>query len=134
MTNQVFQSQQAQELIEYVRETYGDELEFLWQKFPRNAIWRNQSNRTWYSVLLVIPAKKIGAGGDELIEIIDLRFPKGEILSIVDGQKFFEGYHMNKNNWITIKLDGSVPTAEIIALLDQSYQISLKKSATCPKV
>lgn len=124
---QVFQSAQAQELIQYVREEYGDTLEFLWQKFPKNAIWRNKTNRTWYGILLTIAAKKLNAGGNELIEIIDLRFPKGEILSIVDGKKFFEGYHMNKNNWITIKLDSSVPTAEIIDLLDQSYQISLKK-------
>ena len=34
---------------------------------------------------------------------------------------------MNKNNWITIKLDGSVPTKEIIKMIDESYKISLIK-------
>ena len=34
----IFQSKQSNELIDYVRKTYGDELEFLWKKLPKNAI------------------------------------------------------------------------------------------------
>lgn len=37
--------------IEYVRKKYGDELEFLWTKFPDNAAWRRKDNRKWYGVL-----------------------------------------------------------------------------------
>lgn len=33
----VFRTEQAQMLREFVRETYGDELEFLWTQFPDNA-------------------------------------------------------------------------------------------------
>ena len=32
---------------------------------------------------------------------------------------------MNKNNWITIKLDSSVTLEEIYTLIDISYNISL---------
>lgn len=38
----VFKSAQTKEIIAYVRETYGDELEFLWSKFPDNAVWRQE--------------------------------------------------------------------------------------------
>ena len=34
---------------------------------------------------------------------------------------------MNKDSWITIKLDGSVKTEEIFQLIDNSYNISLEK-------
>ena len=34
---------------------------------------------------------------------------------------------MNKSSWITIKLDGSVPTKEIYNLIDNSYFLSLMK-------
>lgn len=34
---------------------------------------------------------------------------------------------MNKNSWITIKLDGSLELKEIYRLIDNSYQLSFKK-------
>lgn len=33
------------------------------------------------------------------------------------------GYHMNKDNWITVVLDAGVATEEILALIDQSHRI-----------
>jgi len=33
------------------------------------------------------------------------------------------GYHMNKEHWNTIVLDGSVPEAEILAWIDESYDL-----------
>lgn len=41
------------------------------------------------------------------------------------------GYHQNKRHWNTVLLDGSVPDAEIRAMIDHSYEIvraSLPKS------
>ncbi len=34
---EIFKSEQAKELIKYVQNKYGDELEYLWGKFPNNA-------------------------------------------------------------------------------------------------
>ena len=36
-------------------------------------------------------------------------------------------YHMNKDKWITIRLDGSVPVAKVKNLLDLSYQLTAPK-------
>ena len=69
----------------------------------------------------------MGIESDKIIEIIDLRYQKDKIKEIVDKQKVFTGYHMNKNSWITIKLDGSVKTEKIFTLIDNSYNISLNK-------
>ena len=33
------------------------------------------------------------------------------------------GYHMNKEHWNTIELDGSVPEAEILAWIDEAYDL-----------
>ncbi len=69
-----------------------------------------------------------GQTSDEKVKIIDLRFSKGEALDFaVSSDNVFPGYHMNKNNWITIILDGKMPTPEILNLLDQSYRILLAK-------
>ena len=126
-TPNVFKSTQAKEIISYAKEKYNDDLEFLWAKFPENAVLRNKSNNKWYAVLMILPERKLGLDSDKIVDIIDLRYQKDKINEIIDGNQIFGGYHMNKNNWITIRLDGSVDTDEIIKLLDNSYNLSLKK-------
>ena len=36
------------------------------------------------------------------------------------------GYHMNKKHWNTICLDGSVPDDEILAMINDSYDLVVK--------
>jgi len=126
-TQNIFKSKQAKEIIKYVKEKYNDKLEYLWQKFPENAIWRNKENNKWYGIMLVLSKRKLKIDSDEIIDIIDLRYPKETIENFVDNDKIFPGYHMNKNNWITIKLDDSVETEKIFKLIDNSYKLSLEK-------
>ena len=122
-----FQSSQAEKIIEYVKEKYHDELEYLWEKAPDCAIWRNKKNNKWYGLIMVISKEKLGLDSTEPVEIIDLRYAKEDSLKIIDNQKIFPGYHMNKKSWITIKLDDSVDLDEIYKLIDNSFQISSKK-------
>lgn len=124
-SKEVFKSKQAKEIIKYIRQKYSDELEFLWEKFDDNAIWRNKQNNKWYGVLLMIPENKLGLKSDNKIEVIDLRYQKEKIENIVDNKEVFPGYHMNKKSWITIKLDNSLDTKEICDLIDNSYKLSI---------
>ena len=117
----------SQALIKYVRNKYGDELEFLWEKFDDNAIWRRCDNKKWYGALLTVNKRKLGLDVDEKVEILDVRANTDEIDNLVDNVKIFNGYHMNKKHWITVCLDGSVPLDEIKRLLDDSYVLAKKK-------
>lgn len=125
--SEVFKEEQTKLVISYIKDKYNDELEFLWKKYDDNAIWRNKENKKWYGVLLTVRKDKIAGSKDEMIEVIDLRYQKEKIKDFIDNTYIFPGYHMNKNNWITIKLDGSVATEEIFRLIDNSYEISLSK-------
>ena len=126
-TLNIFKSEQAKEIIKYVKEKYNDDLEFLWKKFHQNAVWRNKTNNKWYGALLIISERKLKLESDKIINIIDLRYSKDKIKEIIDNDKIFAGYHMNKDSWITIKLDGSVRLEKIFELIDNSYNISLTK-------
>lgn len=121
---EVFKSTQAKEIICYVSEKYGDELEFLWDKFPDNAIWRRKDNEKWYGALLTIKASKITLDRDTTIEILDLRIKPEDIETTIDNKRFFTGYHMNKKHWYTLLLDGSIPTEEICRRIDESYLLA----------
>lgn len=123
----IFKSEYANLIIEYIKQKYNDELEYLWEKFPNNAIWRNKNNNKWYGALLIVEKSKIGIVEEGTIEIIDLLLEPEKIEKIVDNKKYFAGYHMNKKHWITIKLDGSIGIDQIYNFIDNSYELSIKK-------
>ena len=122
----IFRGEQTKAIIEYVRDQYGDELEFLWEKFPDNAIWRRRDTGKWYGLILTVPKKKLGLASGEMAEIIDLRTNPQRMAETVDHKKYFPGWHMNKKHWYTMLLDGSVPTEEIAGRIGESYLLAVK--------
>ena len=124
-TSNVFKEKQTHEIIKYIKDKYNDDLEFLWEKFEDTAIWRNKQNNKWYGLLMVISNRKLGIDSDEKVEAIDLRYQKGKTSQIIDNENIFPGYHMNKNSWITIKLNNSMSTADVCNLIDNSYNLSM---------
>ena len=121
----IFQNEQSKEIIKYIKEKYNNELEFLWEKLDETAIWRNKTNNKWYGLMFKLKKNKLGIKSEEITEVINLRFQKEKINEIIDNKLVFPGYHMNKNSWISIKLDNSLKINKIIELIDNSYILSL---------
>ena len=61
---------------------------------------------------------------------MDLRYQKDSIQELIDNEKIYHGYHMNKKSWITIKLDNSVDKQKIFELIDNSYNLSTESKNT----
>ncbi|MBR4054995.1 MAG: MmcQ/YjbR family DNA-binding protein [Clostridia bacterium] len=122
----IFREDQSRALIRHVEETYGDKLEFLWEKLPMAAVWRRKDNRKWYATVMVLKASKLLPDGDGMIEVMDLRIDPKDVDSTVDGRRFFPGYHMNKRHWYTVILNGSVPTEELFLRIAESYRLAKK--------
>ncbi len=121
---EIFKSAVTKELIARVREKYGDEPEYLWEKFPDNAIWRRKDNLKWYGAVLTVARKKLGLAGEGNVEILDVRADPAEVALLVDNVKIFGGWHMNKKHWIALPLDGSVEIEEIENFLEESWHIA----------
>lgn len=122
---EIFKLPQTKELIAYAREKFGDEPEYLWEKTPDNAILRRPDNRKWYAAILTVRRNRLGGEGEEKTEAVDLRADPTFIAERVDGKKFLPGYHMNKQHWFTVPLDGTVPSEELFRLLDESRTLAL---------
>lgn len=122
----VFKTNQAQMAIEYVRKKYGDELEFLWKKFPDNAIWRRKDNQKWYGAILTVNGRKIGLNTDKIVEIIDLRMKAENKDNILSREHYYPGWHMNKKSWYTLVLDDYVADEEIKLRITESYELAKK--------
>ena len=126
--SEIFKTKQSKQVIEYITNKYGDELGFLWEKYDNNAIWRNKENKKWYGLIMKISEFKLGIESNSEIEVLNLMYPKGKTDEIIDRVGIFPAYHMNKNSWITIKLDGVIETERIYELIDSSYNLSLRRT------
>ena len=122
--DEIFKANYAKEIINYIKNKYGDELEFLWKKSPKNAVVRRKSSNKWYAVILTVSKRKLNLDCDEIIEIINLHNSPEEIEKLIDYKKYFPAYHMNKKHWCTICLDGTVELKEIYKLIDISYELA----------
>ena len=123
----VFQSHQAHDIRDYIQKTYGDDLEFLWEKFPSTAIVRRQDTRKWYAAFLRISKRKLGINSDDIVDILNVRMEPCDVDRLSDNQTFFRGYHMNKKNWVTVCLNDSCPTAKLCDFINQSYALAGKR-------
>ena len=122
-----FKSAQTLKLVDFVREKFFDEPEFLWEKYPNFAVFRRKDNRKWYALIANVPKKYLKLGGDEEFEILNLRVEPEELDKIFDGEKYFRGWHMNKKSWLTLRLDETLTDEEIFSRTEKSYRLAAKK-------
>ena len=116
------------DLEQFIYRNYSAEAEHLWMKYPNYEVFRHSSNQKWFAVLMDVPKNKLGLLGEETLDVLNLKCDAVLIGSLLNEAGFFHAYHMNKSNWITVTLDGSVADDKIKMLLDMSY------CATAPKI
>lgn len=122
--DEIFKTDYTKEVVDYVKNKYGDELEFLWEKSPKNAVVRRKYSKKWYAVILTLSKRKLNLDSDKLVEVINLHNSPEEIEKLMDNKRYFPAYHMNKKHWCTICLDGTVELEEIYKLIDISYELA----------
>ena len=122
-----FHGAYVDDLLRYVRETYGDEIEYPWKDMDA-AVIRSHVTKKWYAVFMKILPAKIGLGGQKHIHVMNLHGTAEQVAALVDGQKYFPGYHMNRKYWYTLCLDGSVPMVELHRRIDESFILSQRKN------
>ena len=111
-----------EEIFEYVKKQYGTIHEYLWSSSPDSAVLRHHNGK-WYAVIMNVERSKLGLDGDDTVEIIDVKCDPEMTGMIIQTYGFLPGYHMNKQHWITILLDGIVGESKILDFLDMSYDL-----------
>lgn len=116
---------QKEDLIDYVAESYGAQPEYLWKDYPEAFVFRHKENRKWFGVVMDVERAKLGLHGVGKVFLIDVK--TGPILggSYLGQPGIIKAWHMNKNHWLGILLDGSAPDESLKQLLDVSYSMTL---------
>ncbi|MDO4466650.1 MAG: MmcQ/YjbR family DNA-binding protein [Bacillota bacterium] len=118
---------QRYEILEYVKEKYGTEPDYLFEKDPGHAILRHpekKGKRKWYGLILDVPWKALHIQKDGYVDILNVKASPDMVEFLKHQDGFLPAYHMNKNHWISIVLDDVVPFDIIMKCLDESYYLT----------
>ena len=113
-----------EQLKQYITETYHTNADYPWTNSPNDMVFRHQNNRKWFALVMKISKRKLGLSDEGLIDILNVKCEPDLIGSLREESGIFPAYHMNKTNWLTIALDGSVSDEKIKWLLDISYDLT----------
>ena len=113
-----------EKIFEYAKEKYNTEPEYLWEKYPNDAVLRHNDNKKWYALIVDIEKEKLGLEGKEVIAIINIKCYPEMIGSLRKENGVLPAYHMNKEHWVTLLLDGSLKKEKVLQLLDLSFELT----------
>ena len=114
-------------LFKWTKEQFGTDPEYLWARYPGYAVLRNGGNRKWYALIMDVPRGRLGVSGNGTVDIVDVKCGPIVSGSLRRGQGFLPAYHMNRENWVSVLLDGTVPEEEIKRLIELSYELTAPK-------
>ncbi|WP_243025727.1 MmcQ/YjbR family DNA-binding protein [Clostridium sp. AM33-3] len=63
-----------------------------------------------------------------MLEVVNFKCGPILIGTLREEPGFFSAYHMSKDSWITVALNGSVSDDKIKMLLDMSYEATIPKT------
>ncbi len=121
-TEEHFKWDQSRRILRFIKETLHAEPEYLWNSLPDCAALRVPVKKPWFAIVCKIPKEKLGIAEDGIAEIINLKDePKNVSVRIVE-QKARPAYHMNKQHWYTVLMDGSLEDEELIEMIQTSFR------------
>ena len=110
------------QIFAYVKEKYGTISEHPWKKYPGNAVLRHEDNNKWYGLIMTVEKVKLGLSGEGSIDAINVKCDDQMLHDMLIGREgYLPGYHMNKQSWLTILLDGTVSLDEVCGMIDASF-------------
>ncbi len=110
------------DVLSLALDRYGTEPEHLFVKYPGFAVLRHP-NQKWYGVVMDLSREKLGLPGGGMVDTLNVKCGPCLSGSLRLQPGILPGYHMNKERWITILLDGTVDLEQIGILLDVSYDM-----------
>ena len=113
------------EVFAFVKNRFETEPDYPW--FDENAVLRHKDNKKWYGIVLQVGKDKLGLTGEGFIDVLNVKCDPILIGSLRHEEGYHPAYHMNKDKWLTIRLDGSVPAEEIQNLIELSFELTAPK-------
>ena len=116
-----------QELTDYIFDAFSVEPDYPFPRDEVTCVFRHTDNRKWFGIIMKIPYRTLGMNRDGETDIVNIKCDPVLMGSLRGKPGFRPAYHMNKDKWITILLDGSAGREEVTALVDMSFRMTETK-------
>ncbi|MCI4126475.1 MmcQ/YjbR family DNA-binding protein [Bacillus haynesii] len=113
-----------EDIFKHVKEKFDTSPDYLFQKFPNYAALRHEPNEKWYGLVMNVLPEKLGLDGNNEIDILNLKCPPEISGSLRNGKSILPGYHMDKENWISLVLERIDSEEEVYNLIEQSFNLT----------
>ena len=115
------------DIEKYINETYDALQEYPWSDEPNFTTFKHKDNLKWFALIMDVPYEKLLINKSGIVNVINLKNIPEMIGSLRQEDGIFPAYHMNKEHWITVLLDGTIQKKKICNLIDVSYDLTKKK-------
>lgn len=113
----------AEELKIYIKQKYDIDPEQPWMTNPENLVFKDKTTKKWFALVMPVEKRKLGLLEDGEIYIVNVKAKPDFIAMVSQAEGYMSAYHMNKQHWLTVFLDGTVPKEQIFARVDESYDL-----------
>lgn len=113
-----------EDIFAYVNEKYDVEPDYPWARTPNYAILRHGGSRKWFGAIVDITEDKLGLPGHALIDALCVKCDPLLVGQLRKEVGIFPAYHMNKEHWISIRMDSPISKDEVEWLIDLSFELT----------
>ena len=116
-----------QEIIDYIFNEYSVEPDYPFPMDDITCVFRHTDNRKWFAIAMRVQYRTVGISRNGSVDILNAKCDPVLMGSLRQKPGFCPAYHMNKDKWITVLLDGSAEQEDIAALLSVSFNMTAAK-------
>lgn len=111
-------------VMESIKERYRTRPDHPWAKLPEYAVFRHQDNGKWYALFMNVQRKKLGLSGDGSVDVVNVKSRPEIVGSLRMKDGILPAYHMNKEHWLSVLLDTTVPEKLVSELISDSFELT----------
>ena len=116
-----FISDQANRISDLIYNKYKCRPIFKWDNYNYGVF---ENNNKWFALIADIDKNKISNLKGK-VDVINIKLNNNKIKNLLNKKGFYEAYHMNKKNWITITLDDTISDDILMKLIAESYSYTV---------
>ena len=108
------------EYVAWIKSRFSAFPDFPWPDTPDYCVFRCP-NQKWFALVMKVKYRQLGLTGEEEVWVVNMKAPSDKIPELIVKASVFPAWHMNKNHWLGILLDGSASEETVKELLDISF-------------
>lgn len=123
--SQLFSSAQANRLAQRLIQTYGDNPDQPFLRYPDYQSYRVAGK--WYALFFPLASDKLegfsGEIAEQTVDVVNLKVAPRDIPLLLAKSGIYPSYHMSKASWVSVVLDGNLSDEVIWDLLVTSRRL-----------